>query len=413
MHTTLQRESSQLRSQPAICRTLTVGLLAGFVSMSSQVAPIASAQVPAAQSPADRQLAALEQQNVPLGIWRAAAPMHERREYAAGIRLPDGRILAISGHPLAGKSIASAELYDPATGKWNDTGSLRHARNGANEATLLRDGRVLLAGGHNNAEVVRAAELFDPATGMWSDAGNLSVARDPTSVLLGDGRVLVSGGIDWYTETGKVYSVAEIFDPATDQWTATGELRTARFGHRAVLLDDGRVFVVGGFGSPVALLAGPEIYDPSAGSWQAAEAIPQPRYGFGLVKLSDGRVLVAGGFTGSPTQRVYLNGAVIYDPATGHWSETQPMQVKRVGFSTTLLADGRVLVLGGGSESGNELKSAELFDPGTGTWHAVAAMSTPRRNHRAALLPDGSVLVIGGSNTFGHKYLTSCEIFSF
>jgi N-acetylneuraminic acid mutarotase len=385
------------------CRSLTAALIAGLVHFGGLALDDARAQDTrrVADAPA------------PEGRWRAAADMSERREYAGGVRLKDGKILAVSGHPLEGKSIASAELYDPATGKWSSTGSLRQSRNGGNEATLLQDGRVLLAGGHNNAEVIRGAEIYDPMTGQWSDAGSLSVGRDPTATLLTDGRVLVSGGIDWYTDSGNVYSLAELYDPRTGKWTATGSLHTARYTHRAITLDDGRVLAVGGFGKPGAPLASPELYEPSTGRWQTTEDIPKPRLGFGLVKLRDGRVLVAGGFTGSPVKRLYLTSAVLYDPKTSHWSETQPMKVKRVGFSTTLLADGQVLVAGGGAENGLEIKSAEVFDPRTETWRPAASMSVARRNHRAALLPDGSVLVIGGSNFFGRKYLTGCEIFSF
>jgi hypothetical protein len=89
------------------------------------------------------------------------------------------------------------------------------------------------------------------------------------------------------------------------------------------------------------------------------------------------------------------------------------MQDKRAGLSITLLSDGQVLVAGGWSSSGLELKSAELFDPGMETWRPTAPMTVARRNHRAALLADGSVLVIGGSNLLGGNYLTSCEILSF
>lgn len=383
------------------CRSLTAALFVGLVHLGGLALDDAKAQGTrhVAETPA------------PVGRWRAAADMSERREYAGGVRLNDGRILAVSGHPLEGKSIASAELYDPKTATWSNTGSLRQSRNGANEATLLHDGRVLLAGGHNT-EVVRGAEIFVPTTGQWSDAGSLSVGRDPTATLLADGRVLVSGGIDWFTDSGNVYSLAELYDPRTGKWTATGSLHTARYTHRAITLDNGRVLAVGGFEKPGTPLASPELYEPSTGRWQTTEDIPKPRLGFGLVKLLDGRVLVAGGSTGSSAKRTYLASAVLYDPRAGHWSETQPMKDKRAGFATTLLADGQVLVAGGIADSGLELKSAELFDPRTGSWRPAASMNVARRNHRATLLPNGNVLVIGGSNFFGQNYLKSCEVFS-
>jgi N-acetylneuraminic acid mutarotase len=352
---------------------------------------------------------------VPAGQWRTTADMSERREYAGGVRLQDGRILAVSGHPINGKSIASAELYDPATGKWNATGALRQARNSGNGATLLHDGRVLLAGGHSNSGVIRGAEVYDPTTGKWSDAGQLSVGRDPVATLLADGRVLVAGGIDWHTDNGKVYDVAEIYDPATGQWTPTGSLGTPRYEQRAILLDDGRVLAIGGYQDHNAdtLHARTELYDPSTGRWQRTGDLPQPRGWFGHAKLSDGRVLVAGGYTGRSRKRNYLASAVVYDPKSGRWSETQPMKDKRGGFAVARLPDGRVLVAGGVAEGGIELKAAELFDPRTETWRPAASMTVARRNHRAALLPDGGVLVIGGSSVFGSKFLKSCEIFRY
>ncbi len=350
----------------------------------------------------------------PVGQWRAAANMSERREYAGGVGLNDGRILAVSGHPLEGKSLASAELYAPASGQWSNTGSLRQPRNSGNGATLLHDGRVLIAGGHNITEPIRGAELFDPETGTWSDAGSLSVARDGVAIVLTDGRVLVAGGIDWSIDAGTAYGVAEFYDPHTTTWTTTGSLQTARYAHRAVLLDNGRVLVVGGYKKGDELLASAELYDPKTGSWQSTGDIPSPRVAFGLVKLRDGRVLVAGGFTGpSWTKRTYVASAALYDAKTGQWSETQPMKYQRAGCSTTLLSDGRVLVAGGWAANGLELASAELFDPTAQTWRPAAPMSVPRRNHRATLLPDGSVLVIGGSSLLGGKYLNSCEIFTF
>jgi N-acetylneuraminic acid mutarotase len=352
--------------------------------------------------------------HAPLGRWRSAGSMLERREYAGGVRLNDGRILAVSGHPLEGNSIASAEIYDAVTGEWSVTGSLRQPRNGGNEATLLQDGRVFIAGGHDNSKVISGAEVFDPTTGTWKDAGNLKVARDPMATLLADGRVLLSGGINWYIDEGKAYANAEIFDPVAGKWTATGSLRTTRYAHKAILLDDGRVLVVGGYKERGISLASAELYEPQTGIWQTTGDLPSPRVAFGLVKLRDGRVLAIGGSTRvNSQQRTIVASAALYDATSGHWKETKPMKEKRAGFAITLLSDGQVLVTGGWSSSGLELKSAELFDPGTETWRPAAPMTVARRNHRAVLLPDGSVLVIGGSNFLGGNYLTSCEIASF
>lgn len=351
----------------------------------------------------------------PMGQWRIVGDMHERREYAGGVQLNDGRILAVSGHPLPGVgSLGSAELYNPQTETWTVTGSLRQPRNGGNTATLLADGRVLLAGGHSNSEVIRGAEIYDPATGQWSDAGNLSVARDPVPTFLADGRVLVAGGIDWFTDSGKAYDVAEIYDPKTGEWTVTGSLTTPRYAHQMILLDDGRVLAMGGYEKRDVLLTTAEIYDPQSGRWQETGSLSSPRVAFGLVKLRDGRVLVAGGFTGRTWNvRNYVSTVTLYDPALGTWREIAPMNDARAGFPMIVLPNGLVLAAGGWGDRPQELKAVEIFDPNTETWRAVAPMNVSRRNHRAALLSDGSVLIMGGSNLMGGRYLASCEIFSF
>ena len=347
----------------------------------------------------------------PIGKWTVVGEMHQQREYPGGVTLQDGRVLAVSGHPLAGKSIASAELYDPKTAKWSETGSLGEARNSGNRATLLVDGRVLVVGGHTNAQVIRSAELFDPATGTWSVVGMLAVTRDPIATLLADGRVLLAGGINWYIDEGKMYADCELFDPATGTWTATGSLSVPRNEHRMLRLDDGRVLAFGGYGPGDGPVASAELYDPASGRWQQTGAMPQPRAWFEHAKLHDGRLLVVGGYTGSRNKRTYLKSVVVYDPRTGRFSESMPMLQKRAGFAIALLAGGQVLVCGGVAESGVEIKNAELFDPQTETWRVAAPMNVARRNHRAAVLPDGNILVIGGSNLFGAKYLRSCEIY--
>lgn len=241
----------------------------------------------------------------------------------------------------------------------------------------------------------------------------LSAGRDTKATLLADGRVLVAGGIDWNIDEGKAFDLAELYDPAIGKWTTCGSLRNARYAHQMVLLDDGHVLAVGGYRDGDVLLASAELYDPKTGTWELTGELPSTRVAFGLVKLRDGRVLLAGGFTG-PTwkQRLNVASASLYDPMAGSWSESSPMREKRAGLSMIELPDGQVLVAGGWAQTQMEFKSAELFDPRTNTWRPAAPMNVARRNHRAALLPDGSVLVIGGSSAFGSKYLTSCEIFS-
>ena len=217
---------------------------------------------------------------------------------------------------------ASAVIYDPATETWSATGPLAQGR-GGHTATLLPDGRVLVAGGYAVAadrskpdSVLGSAEIYDPATGTWSATGPLAEGRsDHTATLLADGRVLVAGGYVvccGSLRPDRAVGSAEVYDPATGTWSATGPLAEGRGRHTATLLSDGRVLVAGGCADSLLALASAELYDPMRRSWTAAASMDEGRCGFAAVLLKDATVLVAGGYIGefgspSPTE--------LYDPA--------------------------------------------------------------------------------------------------
>jgi N-acetylneuraminic acid mutarotase len=331
--------------------------------------------------------------------WTATAGMADFHVDHTATLLLDGRVLVAGGD---GSAAAAAELYDPVSGTWSATGSLTTAR-GGHTATLLPDGRILVAGGYND-DWLAAAELYDPRDGTWSTTGSMTTARGGhTATLLPDGTVLVTGGS--VGPGGEFYatsSVAEVYHPKTGEWTATASMTTARGGHTATLLPDGTVLVVGGdrgvnsIGSP---LASAEIFDPNNRTWSATGSMAEARFAFRTILLPDGRVLVAGGSNASDV----LATAELYDPSNGRWTATGSMTEARSNSHTaTLLADGTVLVTGGGyTADGSPLASAELYDPGSGRWTATASMTVGRVAQTATLLPDGRVLVAGGDMSGG------------
>jgi hypothetical protein len=243
-------------------------------------------------------------------------------------------------------------------------------------AVRLLDGRVLVVGGSTTPEsYLTSAELYDPASGTWSATGNTVSGADlDTATLLRDGKVLVVGG-----------SRAQLYDAASGTWSATGKPPSGDGLAVATLLRDGRVLVVGVGG-------GAELYDPDSGTWTATGRMITPRYNTTATLLPDGRVLVAGGDV-IPDKAT--NSAELYDPDTGSWAATTNLQttagVPGYGFDAIkalLLRDGTVLVV--------RPSGAELYHPATGSWTAIGDIARPGTVYQSAtLLSDGRVLLAG------------------
>jgi N-acetylneuraminic acid mutarotase len=344
------------------------------------------------------------------GGWHDVASMNDVHESSGAVVLPDGRVLVVGGHFVekTGRKVEAVELYDAAADRWTTTAPMLEVREGIGTLQLLADGRVLVPGEHNT---LTGAELFDPATETWSATGPLNVGRGGhISARLGDGRVLVAGGINWLDATHPVFDSAELFDPGTERWTFTSAMALKRMGALSVELTDGRVMVLGGYeqGDGDHLLRSAELFDPQRGTWTFAAEASRELGNAGVARLNDGRVLVAGGVS-KGTQDTSRAETEIYDPSTDSWHSAGAMASARSQFPLLLLGDGRVLAVGGVTRpAGRALAEAEVFDPATETWSTAGRLAVPRWNHRVLRLGEG-VLVIGGYNTTV-KQLSSVEM---
>jgi Fibronectin type III domain/Kelch motif/Galactose oxidase, central domain len=342
----------------------------------------------------------------PSGIFTATGSMTTARYEPTATLLPSGQVLVAGGINASSAFLASAEIYDPSTGIFTATGSMTTARDG-NTATLLPNGKVLVTGGTNGVTPIASAEIYDPSTGIFSATGSMTTARyGHAATLLPNGKVLVTGGL-----FGSALASAEIYDPSTGIFTATGNMTTPRYDNNfnATLLPNGKVLVAGGLNAFNVTLASAELYDPSTGIFTATGSMTTARYGNTVTILPNGKVLFAGGANNS---NVTLASAEIYDPSTGIFTATGSMTTARYLSLVTLLPNGKVLVSGGQSVAGSNsstLASAEIFDSTTGNFTSTGSMTTARYAHVSILLSNGQVLVAGGDNN--GSIISSAELF--
>jgi hypothetical protein len=324
----------------------------------------------------------------------ATGNLSVRRFSQSATLLPNGKVLIAGGMERNGKYDASAELYDPRSGTFTATGSMSSAREG-HAAILLRNGKVLLAGGSPGTGTnLSTAELYDPATGTFHPTGSMTSPRShPATVLLNDGKVLLIGG-DGAHEDERLSS-AELYDLATGRFTSTGSMHVPREMHTAVLLKDGRILVVGGSSAgsyPNSQIeASAEIYDPATGRFSMTGSMSVPRHKLAAALLPDGKVLVVGGSDNRDWRGQYAS-TELYDPATDRFSNDGEMSFRRFKLIQTAvrLTDGRVLIAGGAERP-------EVYDPATKRFQQVkGTVGEGRYFSTATLLNDGRVLIAGG-----------------
>jgi N-acetylneuraminic acid mutarotase len=347
------------------------------------------------------------------GAWTGSSHMSTTRYGHTATLLKDGRVLVAGGASTpvgalsdapGGSILSSAEGYDSSSNTWSSVGAMAASRF-HHTATLLKDGRVLVAGGMGGSGALNSSELFDPTTNAWQAGPAMNAARARhTATLLADGRVLVVGG-----EGGNPLSSAEIYDPAANAWTVVAPMLAPRTNHTTSLLNNGHVLVVGGGNA----LTSAETFDPQANAWTLAASLSIGRTLHTATVLQGGKVLVAGGLGGGTWSGALivapLASTELYDPTANSWSTAGSMSAARYGQTATLLPNGELVGMCGGGPSG-EAPSVEIFDPVSGTWTAAApGMNLSPDAHTATLLPNGRLLVTGGENQTAA--LSGSEIF--
>jgi len=313
------------------------------------------------------------------------------------------------------------QAHAASVGDWNPVAAMGTARS-RHTATLLTNGTVLVTGGYtgvlNNPVSTSTAEIYYPLSDSWVPAPSMAFARSRhTATALSDGRILVVGGRGG---NGQAIPSAEIYDPASETWSSTGSLQTARMDHTATLLADGCVLVAGGqslgdgLGNWIEKTA--EKYDPATGLWTEVPSMANARYGHSATLLADGKVLVVGG-AGPSGDSVYTVRTEVFDPVTNRWRNADSLGVARAFHSAVALSDGSVIAAGGFTLPANSLvltDSAEIFDPSSVRWRPTGSLNVARSAGGAGgvLLPDGSVLVAGGRTSTAEVYDVATRLWS-
>jgi len=339
-----------------------------------------------------------------------------------------GFVLLAGGQGNGQFALSSAELFDPAKNAFAAASSMKDARTD-HTATVLPGGKILVAGGEGpSGRAQSSSELYDPVSGKFSAiASKMNAARaDHTATLISgcncpaDGKVLIAGGDTASGSLGSTLRSAELYDPAAGTFTATGAMKATRTRHSATLIASGplagNVLIAGGSSDESGGdVASAELYDPATGQFTSTGRMSTPRESHSATWLSPGvvtgalagSVLIAGGGDASAPS----DSAEVFNPQTATFSPVGAMTTARTLQAAVLLANGKVLIAGGQS-SDTFLLSAELFDPAHATFAATGSMHNLHAGATATVLENGGALIAGGRSNRADLYNTAAGTFS-
>lgn len=334
-----------------------------------------------------------------IGQWTLTEPLNAPHGHSIQmVKLQNNNPFIISGVKDCCSMTPVSEYYDVDSGQWVQAGDVNSGRNQYNPV-LLNSGKVLIAGGWPGVAVCgdcgfSSAELYDPAANQWAYTGSMNeVRRQAVYIKLLNGKVLAISGV---AGNHTPLYTTEIYDPLTEQWVYTGNVVNSVAGHgnSAVVLDDGRVLIVGNTSGVNSTTS--QLYDSATGQWSTTGAMQTERHSASLVKLQDGRVLMIGGDQWGIGS---LTDCEIYDPSTGQWTYTGSLNIARNIPGVVLLADGRVLAAGG--TDNDSFTTTEVYDPTTGQWIVDAPLNVGHYGSNPVLLSNGKYLLAGGYDDSG------------
>jgi N-acetylneuraminic acid mutarotase len=337
------------------------------------------------------------------GMFQPGFPLAIPRTKHTATLLQNGKILIVGGSVEPDDFVLDEEIIDPSNGSSSWTAPLHTPRHD-HTATLLQDGRVLVVGGYNlPLQWIGDAEIYNPRSELWTVISpNYTHGTSHTATLMKDGRVLVVGGcIGSYLCTNKV----EIFDPGRDVWLEATPLIAERAGQTAQLLDDGRVLIAGGYTAYNEIPADGSavIFNPQTNTWSETEPMKAPRTFSQSVKLLNGDVLVAGGIRIGSDPPQTINAVEIYDPDTNRWREVQPLSQARYAFFLSSLPSGDVIAIAGSRDwdsfwsQNSFVKEIEEFDPASEQWSVIGELPQPGAYFAGIQIMDGRIFVTGGN----------------